>query len=207
MNCSEMKQEVVRIAKKADDIGLCRYKSGNFSIIDRKSGLIYITPSCISRDELTEDKIAIVDLEGNAIEAPYRPSIETSIHAGVYKFRKEAGGVAHSHSRYASIFACMGKEILPVSIEAVHYEGVPVKVADYGAPGSSKLVDNIQAVLKDSSVCLLKYHGVLAAGETLEKALLKLIYIEEVAFLYYHLINVGHKEFMPQSHFNTLNTV
>ncbi len=207
MNCCEIKQEVVRIAQRAETMGLCRYKSGNFSMIDRQNGLVYITPSGISRDELSEEKIAVVDLEGNIIEATHRPSMETSIHISVYKLREEAAGVAHSHSGYASIFACMGKEILPVCIEAVHYGGKPVKVADYGAPGSSQLIKNIQAILKDSSVCLLKYHGVLAAGETLEKALLKLIYIEEVAFLYYHLINAGQREFMPQSCFDTLKNV
>ena len=103
MNGHEIKQEVVRIAQRADNMGLCRYKSGNFSMIDRQNGLVYITPSGISRDKLSEEKIAIVDLDGNIIEAPYRPSIETSIHIGVYKLRQEAYGVAHSHSRYVHI--------------------------------------------------------------------------------------------------------
>ena len=204
LKSNEIRREVVRIAKKAEESGLCQYKSGNFSIIDRERGLVYITPSGISREELTSDMIAVVDIDGNIVEAPYKPSIEVSMHINTYKIKQEATGVAHSHSRYATLFACMGKELLPVAIEAVHYGGVPIRVADYAAPGSKELAKSIVEPLKESEVCLLKYHGVLASGQTLEKALLNLIYVEEVAFLYYHLLTLGKKEFLPQEIFDSL---
>ena len=113
MNNDELKVEVVRAAKKAEQIGLCQYKSGNFSVIDRDKGLVYITPSGMSRDELTPDKLAVLDLEGNIVEAKYKPSIEVAMHISAYNTRPEAAAVAHAHSRYATMFASMGKEILP----------------------------------------------------------------------------------------------
>ncbi len=198
MKDREFKQEVVRTAKKAEQMGLCQYKSGNFSTIDRNNDLVYITPSGISREELTADMIAVVDLDGNIVDAPYKPSIEVSMHINTYNIKPEAFGVAHSHSRYATLFACMGKEILPVTVEAIHYGGNAVKVAEYAPPGSQKLAESIVHALKDSDVCLLKYHGVLAAGESVEKALLNAIYVEEVAFLYYHLLAINQTQFMPQ---------
>ncbi|AYO30080.1 class II aldolase/adducin family protein [Biomaibacter acetigenes] len=200
----EIKQEVVKIAKKADEMELCRHKSGNFSMIDRKEGLIYITPSGISREDLTPEKIIVVDLDGNIVEGTLHPSIETSMHITAYKIKPEARGVAHTHSRYSTIFACMGKEILPVSAEAILYGGKPVKVAEFAPPGSKELARTIIEPMKDSDVCLLKYHGVIAVGEDLEKALIKLIYVEEVAFLYYHMLTLGQKEFMPLEIFNAM---
>lgn len=200
----ELKNEVIRIAKKADELGLCRYKSGNFSVRDKEKELVYITPSGISREELTIDKIAVVDLKGNIVDAPLKPSIETSMHLNAYRVRPDAVAVAHSHSRYASIFACMGKEILPVSVEALHYGGEPVKVAEFGPPGSNELAQSIVEPLQTSDVCLLKYHGVIAIGDCAEKALLNLIYVEEIAFLYYHLLKLGQKEFLPQKYFKDM---
>jgi len=204
LESKKIKQEVVRIAKKAEQSGLCQYKSGNFSIIDRDKSLVYITPSGISREELTADMIAVVDLEGNIVDAAYKPSIEVSMHIYAYHLKPKAMGVAHSHSRYATLFACMGKEILPVTIEAVHYGATPVKVAEYAAPGSEDLARSIACPLKDSDVCLLQYHGVLAVGDSLDKALLNLMYVEEVAFLYYHLLATGQTEFMPQGIIDSL---
>lgn len=204
MSKLEIRQEVVRIAKKADELELCRHKSGNFSMIDRSEGLVYITPSGISREDLTPEKIIVVDLDGNIVEGSLHPSIETFMHITAYKIKPKAYGIAHTHSRYSTIFACMGKEILPVSAEAVLYGGKPVKVAEFAPPGSRELAQNIIEPLKDQDVCLLKYHGVIAVGEDLEKALIKLIYVEEVAFLYYHMLALGQKEFMPTKIFEDM---
>lgn len=200
----EMKKEVIRIAKKADQMELCRHKSGNFSLIDRKKNLVYITPSGISREDLTPEKIIVVDLDGNVVDGDLHPSIETAMHITAYKIKPEAGGVAHTHSRYSTIFACMGKEIPPVSAEAVLYGGKPVKVAEFAPPGSRELAQTIVEPMKESDVCLLRYHGVIAVGENLEKALIKLIYVEEVAFLYYHMLALGQKEFMPLNLFDAM---
>lgn len=203
-NDENLRREVIRIAQKAEKEGMCRYKSGNFSVIDREKGLVYITPSGIARDKLTVDKIAVVDLDGNIVDAPYKPSIETGMHIRAYKTKPEAGGVAHTHSRYSTLFSCMNKEILPVSIEAIHYGGNPIKVAEYAPPGSEGLSKSIVEPLQDSNACLLKYHGVIAVGPTLDDALLNLIYVEEIAFLYYHMLALGHKDFMPLENFDEM---
>ena len=92
MEINKIKQEVVRKAKKAEQSGLCQYKSGNFSIIDRYKGLVYITPSGISREELTDDMIAVVDLEGNIVDAVCKPSIEVSMHINAYLLKPKAMG-------------------------------------------------------------------------------------------------------------------
>jgi len=200
----EMKKQVIEVAKKADQMGLCHHKSGNFSVIDRNEGLVYITPTGMSRDELTPEKILAVDLDGNIVDGTLRPSIETSMHITAYKIKPEAGGVAHTHSRYSTIFACMGKEIPPIGAEAILYGGKPVNVAEFAPPGSKQLARSITGPMRDADVCLLKYHGVIAVGEDLEKALLKIIYVEEIAFLYYHMLALGQKEFMPPAIFDDM---
>ena len=205
MDAMELRKQVVRAAKKAEQIGLCQYKSGNFSAVDRDNGLVYITPSGMSREELMPDMLAVIDLKGNIVEAKFKLSIEVAMHLTAYNARPEAGAVAHVHSRFATVFASMGKEIKPVSVEAIHYGGAPVRVAEYAMAGSAELAESIVEPLETSQVCLLKYHGSLAVGETTEKALLNVIYVEETAFLYYHMLALGETEFMPIEIFESMN--
>ena len=70
-----LKEEVVRIAKKAQNTGLCKHKAGNVSCIDRESGLICITPSGVDRDYLTVDQVCVIDRDLHVIEGgkPIRP--------------------------------------------------------------------------------------------------------------------------------------
>lgn len=201
MEDANFRAEVVKTAKKAEENGLCQYKSGNFSMIDRDNGVVYITPSGISRDELTSAMIAKIDIDGNVLEGDFAPSIEVAMHLSAYRARPEAGAVVHTHSRYATIFASMGKEILPVSLEAVHYGGAPVPVTEFGMAGSEDIAEKIVKPLQNSKVCLLKYHGSLAVGDNMDQALLNAIYVEEVALIYYHMLAIGFKDFMPQELF------
>ncbi|MDI9412817.1 MAG: class II aldolase/adducin family protein, partial [Bacillota bacterium] len=90
MGDANFRAKVVKAAKKAEEKGLCQYKSGNFSMIDRDNGVVYITPSGISRDELTSAMIAKIDIDGNVLEGDFAPSIEVAMHLSAYRARPEA---------------------------------------------------------------------------------------------------------------------
>ena len=63
----DIKKKVVEIAKQADKAGLCKHKSGNFSIRDKKTGYIVITPSGVDREVLTYKDACVMDLDANVI--------------------------------------------------------------------------------------------------------------------------------------------
>jgi L-fuculose-phosphate aldolase len=189
-----LKKEVVKIAKLADQSGLCRQGSGNFSIRDEETGYVAITPTGVAREELTYHDICIVDLDANVIEIEtnVRPTSETLMHLQAYKTRKDVNAVAHTHSHFATSFAVLSKPILPVVYEAVSYGGY-VPVAPYGRPGTRELAESVIEPLKESDACLLESHGVVTVDKELKKALLKAHYVEEVAEMYYRtlLLNGG----------------
>jgi L-ribulose-5-phosphate 4-epimerase len=85
--------------------GLVLYTFGNVSGIDRHEGLVAIKPSGVSYEELTAAEIVISDLEGTIVEGKLRPSSDLPTHLELYKSFPKIGGVAHTHSEYATAWA------------------------------------------------------------------------------------------------------
>ncbi|MTI46601.1 class II aldolase/adducin family protein [Sporosalibacterium faouarense] len=205
---NDLKKKVVEIAKRADNEGLCKHKSGNFSIRDHETGYILITPSAVAREVLKEEDIAVVDIEGNIIElkSDVKPSSELKVHLVAYKQRDDVFGVCHTHSHYATAFAVQGLEIKPVVFEAVAY-GVRTPIAKYGRPGTQELANSIIEPLKESDACLLEKHGVITVGKDLEDAYLKAQYVEDVAEIAYCSMVIGGgklPEAIPQEEFDAV---
>lgn len=189
----DIKKKVVEIAKQADKAGLCKHKSGNFSIRDKKTGYIVITPSGVDREVLTYKDACVMDLDANVIEAEtnLKPSSEVLVHIQAYKSRPDVNAVVHTHSRFATAFAVIGKEIPPIVYEAANY-GEYALVAHYGRPGTKQLAESIIEPLKKTDACLMEQHGVLVVDEnTLDNALLKAFYVEDVAEIYYRALNIN----------------
>ena len=84
---------------------------GNVSGIDRSAGIVAIKPSGLVYDELTADKIVLVDLDGNIVEGDLAPSSDTPTHLELYRSFETIGGVCHTHSPSATMWAQSCKEI------------------------------------------------------------------------------------------------
>ncbi len=98
------------------NLDLVKYKLvtltwGNVSGIDREEGLIVIKPSGLSYEGMRSSDMVVVDLEGNVAEGMHNPSSDTPTHLKLYKAFPGIGGIAHTHSKYATMFAQAGKEI------------------------------------------------------------------------------------------------
>ena len=101
---------------------------GNVSGLDRSRGLVAIKPSGISYEEMKPSHVVLVDLEGKRVEGKLNPSSDTPTHLELYKAFSEIGGVTHTHSEYAAIFAQAAMEIpcLGTTHADVFYGPVPV---------------------------------------------------------------------------------
>ena len=93
--------------------GLITLTWGNVSEIDRKHGLVVIKPSGVSYDVMRPEDMVVVDLEGNVVDGELSPSSDLPTHLELYKRFPEIGGITHTHSRWATIFA---QAKLPVPI-------------------------------------------------------------------------------------------
>ncbi|MDW6003227.1 L-ribulose-5-phosphate 4-epimerase [Vibrio mangrovi] len=106
-----LKQKVLEANLKLPRYGLVTFTWGNVSEIDRTTGVIAIKPSGVEYDAMTVDDIVVVDLEGNLVEGKLSPSSDTATHLEIYKAFPQVGGIVHTHSRHATIWAQAGRDI------------------------------------------------------------------------------------------------
>ena len=107
----KLKQEVLEANLQLPKHGLITFTWGNVSGIDRESGLVVIKPSGVPYDGMTAEDMVVVDLDGNVVEGKWKPSSDTPTHVVLYKAFPECGGVVHTHSRWATIYAQAGRDI------------------------------------------------------------------------------------------------
>ena len=116
MLASELGDIVYRANRKLADTGLVLGTFGNVSAVDRTAGIMIIKPSGVPYEALTPAHMVPVSLEtGQVIVGDFRPSSDTATHLELYRAFPSIGGVVHTHSEYATVFAqarqcirCMG---------------------------------------------------------------------------------------------------
>jgi len=107
----QLKEEVYQANLDLPKHGLVKYTWGNASGIDRDSGLFVIKPSGVDYEKMTPNDMVVVDLDGNVVEGELNPSSDTPTHAVLYKHYPEIGGVVHTHSTWATIWAQAGIDV------------------------------------------------------------------------------------------------
>jgi len=105
------KEAVLRANAGLEARGLVICSWGNVSEIDRGAGVVAIKPSGVAYDELTADKIVCLNLEGEVIEGNLKPSSDTATHLELYRNFEEVGGICHTHSVHAAMWAQACREI------------------------------------------------------------------------------------------------
>ena len=190
----EQKELVLKYALEAEHMGLCRHRSGNFSLRDRSTGLICITPTGLDRNEMTFQDIVVMNDQAQVVESEngHRPTSEAIMHLKIYEARPEVNGVVHTHSKFAVTFAILKKEIPAIVYELMNLgckEGY-IPVAPYGRPGTMALAESVIKPLSISDVALMESHGVVAVDKDIKEALLKAAYVEELAEIYYRTLTV-----------------
>ena len=126
----KLKEQVCEANLDLQKHGLVIFTWGNVSGINRAGGIVAIKPSGVSYEALTPDKIVLVDLNGKVVEGDLRPSSDTPTHLELYRNFEGVGGVCHTHSTYATMWA-QAEEGIPCfgTTHADHFYG-PVPVTD-----------------------------------------------------------------------------
>jgi L-ribulose-5-phosphate 4-epimerase len=93
------------------ELGLVLFTFGNVSAADQKQGVFAIKPSGVPYFNLSPEKMVIVDFDGRTVEGEMRPSSDTRTHAVLYKHWEKIGGIAHTHSTYATAWAQAQRDI------------------------------------------------------------------------------------------------
>ncbi|MBL0269906.1 MAG: L-ribulose-5-phosphate 4-epimerase [Chitinophagaceae bacterium] len=129
MSYDHIKQEAYEANMQLPRLGLVLFTFGNVSAADRSKGVFAIKPSGVPYEELSPDKMVILDFDANIVEGDLRPSSDTKTHAVLYKQWEEIGGIVHTHSTYATSWAQSLKDIPIYGTTHADYNTVDIPCA------------------------------------------------------------------------------
>jgi len=124
-----IQQEAYEANMQLPKLGLVLFTFGNVSAADRNLGVFAIKPSGVAYEDLTPEKMVIVDFEGKTVEGNLRPSSDTLTHAVLYKHWQKIGGIVHTHSTYATAWAQSQRDIPIFGTTHADYNTVDIPCA------------------------------------------------------------------------------
>lgn len=122
----KLKQDVYKANMLLVEYGLVVFTWGNASGIDREKGLVVIKPSGVPYDKLSPEDMVVVDLEGKITQCAFAPSVDMPTHVHLYKSFPSIGGIVHTHSPEATIWAQAGRAIPPYGTTHADFANGPI---------------------------------------------------------------------------------
>lgn len=194
----ELKKKVCGANLLLPEYGLVVFTWGNVSAIDRDRGLVVIKPSGVRYSALTAEDMAVIDLEsGKQLAGALQPSSDTDTHLELYRQFPNIGGIVHTHSRWATIFAQTGRGIPPLgTTHADYFYGeIPCTrrmtaaeiSANYELETGRVIAETFTGKSPDViPAVLVQGHGPFAWGKDAEEAVHNAVVLEEIAMMAWH---------------------
>jgi L-ribulose-5-phosphate 4-epimerase len=179
----EMKKELLACARRAYAIGLQTGNGGNLSARPAGTEQVVIKGSGTSFGECTMDNLVTVNLDGEMIDGPGKPSREIRTHLAIYRLRPDVHGIFHSHSPWAIAYAEDADEIQPLALHAQSKLGViPVlKVDGHADESVEKAVEALLKTQADLKAFVQAKHGIFGLARTITLAEHHAELVEETA--------------------------
>jgi L-ribulose-5-phosphate 4-epimerase len=179
----ELREKVCSLNIDLEIFGLVAWTSGNVSerLPDGKSFII--KPSGVKYSDLTSEMLVICDLDGNVIEGKLSPSSDTATHAYIYRQMSEVGGVAHTHSNYASAWSVIQSPIPCVLTAMADEFGGPIPLGPFALIGGEAIGKGVVETLRGhrSNAVIMKNHGVFTIGKNGDAAVKSAVMCEDLA--------------------------
>jgi L-ribulose-5-phosphate 4-epimerase len=197
----KLKEEVCALHAELPKNNLVAWTSGNVSARDPGSDLVVIKPSGVKFEDLTPQKMVVVDLQGNVVEGELKPSSDTASHCYLYRHMPGVNGVVHTHSRYATAFAILGKEIPCVTTAMGDEFGGSIPCGGFALIGGEEIGRRVVETLRNSRspAALLQNHGVFTVGPTAEASVKVAVMTEDNAAIVWTAMQIGDPLIIDQA--------
>jgi len=159
---------------------------------------LLITPTMTNKGQLTEDQLALVDMQGRPLGAG-RPSAEIDLHLVCYRERPDVNAVVHAHPPIATAFTVAGLELAQRSLPEIVVSFGSIPTAPYGTPTTPELGQTVVGLIRNCDAVLLEKHGSLTVGRTLIHAFETLERLEWAAEVSLWARLLGKAEALPDA--------
>jgi L-ribulose-5-phosphate 4-epimerase len=194
-----LREELVRLHAELPANNLVAWTGGNVSARDPDSGLVAIKPSGVRYADLTASSMVVLDLDGAVVEGDLAPSSDAASHLYIYRHRPDITGVVHTHSRYATAFAAVGRPI-PVYLTAQADEfGGEIPCAGFAFIGDDSIGQLVVEGIGSSPAILLQNHGVFTVGPSPEAAVKAAVMVEDIAATVWAALQLGTPDILDDN--------
>jgi ribulose-5-phosphate 4-epimerase/fuculose-1-phosphate aldolase len=179
------KKQIVEAAQILVRKGYLMATGGNLSLrIPGQAGFA-ITPSNYDYLKMTPDDVCVLDFELNPLEGTLKPSVESSMHAAVYKVRGDVNAIVHTHQVFTSALTLIKAPIPSLFDEQARFLGRRVDIIPYAPSGTGLLKNAVAKHVKNhNNAFMLQNHGALVFGHDLERAVHNVEVLEKCAQAY-----------------------
>lgn len=193
-NYQDIKEQAYLANMQLPKLGLVLFTFGNVSAADRAKGVFAIKPSGVPYEDLSAEKMVIVDFDGNTVEGSLRPSSDTKTHAVLYKHWEDVGGIVHTHSTYGTAWA-QAQKAIPI-YGTTHADHLTVDIpcappmddamikGNYEYETGFQIMNHFESLglsYKEVEMILVGNHAPFTWGKTAEKAVYNSAVLEAVA--------------------------
>lgn len=192
-----LKQQVLAANVLLPQYNLVTFTWGNVSAVDRQNNQMVIKPSGIEYDKLTINDMVVIDLtSGLVIEGQKKPSSDTDTHLALYRQFTNIGGIVHTHSRHATIWAQAGRPLEALGTTHADYFYGPIPNTrmmspqeiqqDYELETGKVIIETFQQQNIDPEAIpavLVHSHGPFVWGKNADNAVHNAVVLEEIAYM------------------------
>ena len=176
---------IVETAQELTRKGYLMATGGNLSVRIAGQSALAITPSNYDYMKMLPEDICVLDFELKVLEGTLKPSVESAMHAAIYRVRPDVNAVVHTHQVYASALTLIQMPIPSLFDEQVRFLGRSVNIIPYAPSGTGLLVGIIARSVRDhNNAYMLQNHGALVFGSDMERAVHNVEILEKCSLAY-----------------------
>jgi ribulose-5-phosphate 4-epimerase/fuculose-1-phosphate aldolase len=196
-NLQELKEKLITACRILDREGIMD-ELGHFSVRCPERGGVLINGK-VSPGQAQEEDIILLDLDGNKLEGDLEPASESPLHLAVYQRRPDVTAIAHTHSPMIVTLSIAGVTLRTVENQgaSVIGRGAPV-FEKYGLVDSFELAHEVAETLGSHNICVLKSHGNIVVGGSIEEVCVSTMWAEKGARYQYQAMLLGEPHWYPE---------
>ncbi len=199
VNEYQIKQDICEIGRRIYAKGFAAANDGNITVRLNEREVL-CTPTMVSKGFMKPEDVCKVDMNGNQIEGRKKRTSEILLHLELFKDDPTMNAVVHCHPPYATAFSIAGIQVPTCVLPEVEIFLGPVPTAVYENPGGQEFADTIRPFVKTANTILLKNHGTISWGRSLEEAYFRTEILDAYCRMLYLAYGLGRIERISEGH-------
>lgn len=192
------RQAIIDACLRMNALGINQGTSGNISV--RAGGAMLITPSAVPYEAMRPEMIVAVPLDApEPGPGGLKPSTEWRFHQRLLRDKPQMHAVVHAHPVHCTALAVNREEIPACHYMVAAFGGNTVPLAGYALFGGRALCDEVAHAMRDRHGCLMANHGAVVVGETLDKAVWRMVELETLARTWILARSVGTPHILSEA--------